>query len=238
MAAPFTAWTVLPHNALIELDDNILTVVGDIGMPIGTLPRRMTIVRLADRRLVIFSAIALEESEMQRIEAYGMPAFLVVPNEIHRLDAHVWRDRYPDIKVVAPEGARIKVEEIVPVNTTSRSFGDPNVLFMSVPGTDAREGALQITDTSGVSLVLNDLVGNIRDSTGFAGWFLRLVKFAGKEPHIPTPVRWKLVKHKSELRQQLLQWAAIGRLKRILVSHGAIIDDDPNGVLRRLAASL
>ncbi len=238
MAAPYKTWTVLPHGELTEVDDNILTVVGEIRMAVGTLPRRMTIVRLSDRRLVIFSAIALKDDEMRRVEDYGTPAFLLVPNAIHRLDAKIWKDRYPNIKVVTPEGARSKVQEIVPVESNSGDFGDPDVLFISVPGTLANESALQINGANGTTLVLNDLVGNIRNQTGLSGWFLRMMKFAGDEPHIPKPVKWKLVNNKSELREQLLKWAALPRLKRILVSHGSIIEDNPGAVLRKLAASL
>lgn len=238
MAAPFKSWTVLPHGKLTEIDDNVLTVVGEIRMPVGALPRRMTIVRLSGRRLVIFSAIALKEDEMRRVEDYGRPAFLLVPNAIHRLDAKIWKDRYPSIKVITPAGARSKVEKIVPVDSTSGDFGDPDVLFIPVPGTGAQEAALQINGANGTTLALNDLVGNIRNETGLGGLFLRMMKFAGDEPHIPRPVKWKLVSNKSELREQLLKWAALPRLKRILVSHGSIIDGNPGAVLRNLAASL
>jgi len=43
----------LPHGKLTAIDTDILTVVGDIPMPVGDLKRRMTVVRLRDRRLVI-----------------------------------------------------------------------------------------------------------------------------------------------------------------------------------------
>jgi hypothetical protein len=238
MAAPFKSWTVLPHGELTEIDDHILTVVGDIRMAVGTLPRRMTIVRLSDGNLVIFSAIALREEEMRRVEDFGTPAFLLVPNEIHRMDAKIWKDRYPNMRVLAPEGARSKVEEIVAVDSTTGNFGDANVVFGAVPGTLEHEAALQISGPHGTTLVLNDLIGNIRDATGLSGWFLRMMKFAGDEPHIPSPVRWKLVSSKAQLREQLLEWAAIPGLKRILVSHGAIIDGKPGDVLRDLANSL
>ena len=238
MTAPFKSWTVLPHGDLIAIDDNILTVVGEISMAVGALPRRMTIVRLVDSRLVIFSAIALREEDMRRVEEFGTPAFLIVPNEIHRMDAKTWKDRYPNMRVTTPEGARSKVEEIVAVDSTSGNFGDVSVVFSTVAGTLEREAALQITSTLGTTLVLNDLVGNIRNATGFSGWFLRMMKFAGDEPHIPSPVRWKLVSSKAQLREQLLEWAAIPDLKRILVSHGAIIEDSPSTVLRNLADSL
>ena len=56
-------WTVLPHGHLTQLDDNILTVTGDIHMPVGDFPRRMTVVRLADQRLVIYTAVPGSPSE-------------------------------------------------------------------------------------------------------------------------------------------------------------------------------
>jgi hypothetical protein len=238
MAAAFQTWTVLPHGPLIEVDEDILTVVGEIKMPGGMLPRRMTLVRLADRRLIVFSAIALDEREMARVEAFGTPAFLIVPDSIHRQDAKIWHDRYPKAKVVAPEGARSKVEKVVPVDTMAPDFADPNVQFVAVPGTLEQDSALLITGKRGTTLVLNDLVGNIHGEKGFGGWLLRVMKFAGDEPHIPAPVKAKIVDSKVELREQLLAWGALPQLRRIIVSHGDIIESDPRGVLRTLADSL
>lgn len=238
MSRPHEHWTVLPHGKLTELDAGILTVVGEIHMPLVTLPRRMTVVRLADARLVVWSAIALDETEMATLESYGRPAFLIVPNDHHRLDAKAWKERYPQLQVVAPEGAREKVAEVVPVDTVTPSFDDPQVLFVTVPGTRANEAALVVRRPGGTTLVLNDLVGNIRNESGFGGWFLRLMGFAGDEAHIPAPVRMMLVKDIEALRAQLLQWAQIESLKRIIVSHGAPIDEEPRQTLRELARSL
>ena len=68
MTEPFQQWTVLPHGKMVQIDENILTVVGEIHMPLMDLPRRMTVVRLSDASLVIFSAIALDEEEMSALE--------------------------------------------------------------------------------------------------------------------------------------------------------------------------
>ena len=238
MTQPFQQWKVLPHGKLTSVDDNLLTVVGDLHMPLADLPRRMTVARLADGRLVIFSAIALDEDEMLALERFGTPAFLVVPNDHHRLDAKIWKDRYTAMLVVAPEGARAKVEEILPVDTTTPQFGDPNVQFVTVPGTHGHEAALVVKGSQGTTLVLNDIVGNIRDAKGFGGWFLRLMGFAGDEPHIPAPVKMMMIDDKGALRDQLMSWSRIDPLTRILVSHGAEIDDHPNQALRDLADSL
>ena len=238
MTATTSEWKVLPHGTPFEIADNILTVTGTIEMPLMQLPRRMTVVRLADRRLVVWSAIALDEAGMKAIEDFGEPAWLVVPNDHHRLDAGAWKQRYPRLEVVAPEGARKKIAEAVPVDTTEPRFGDPNVRFVTVPGTRAHEAALVVENDSGTTLVLNDIVANIRDAKGFGGWLLGLMGFAGDEPHVPRPIALMLIDDKAALRRQLLDWADIETLRRIIVSHGEPIVADPRQALRELAESL
>ena len=238
MPKPFTEWTVLPHGKLARLDDNLLSVTGDLHMPVGDFPRRMTVVRLQDGRLVVYSAIALDEAEMQALEAFGEPSFLVVPNDIHRMDAKIWKDRYPDLQVFAPLGVRKKVEEVVPVTHATPDFGDPQVQFVTVPGTDEHEAALLVKTWSGTTLVVNDLIWNLDDRPGFGGWLFRVMGFTGQEPRIPTMVELREIKDKPALRGQLERWARIPDLNRIIVSHGQIVTRDAPGVLDRLAQSL
>ena len=238
MSRPLQQWKVLPHGKLSEVDENVLTVTGDIRMPMMSLPRRMTVVRLNGSRLIVFSAIALNEDEMTRLEAYGRPAFLIVPSDKHRLDARPWKNRYPAMQVVAPEGARAKVEDVVPVDTVAPQFDDPNVQFVAVPGTRGHEAALVVRTPNGTTLVLNDLVGNIRSEPGSRSWLLQLAGFAGKEAQIPRVVKMVMIKDANALRAQLMQWAGIESLKRILVSHGSPIDQNPRQTLRDLAGSL
>jgi len=238
MSKPLQQWKVLPHGKLTKIDDNIMTVTGDIHMPLMDLPRRMTVVRLADSRLVVFSAVALEEDEMAALEAYGRPAYLIVPSDKHRLDARIWKDRYPQMQVIAPEGARAKVQETVPVDTVAPLFNDPNVQFVTVRGTRGREAALVVRTPKGTTLVLNDVVGNIRDAAGFGGWLLHIAGFAGEEAQVPKVVKMAIIEDTNALRAQLLQWARIDSLKCILVAHGSPIEDNPREVLRELAGSL
>src|SRR5512142_3393143 len=108
MPKAFENWEVHPHRPLEKLEENLWRVEGDLPGNNGT--RVMTIVKLKDGRLLIHNAIALEEEQMKEIEAFGEPALLVVPNGYHRLDAKVFKKRYPKMKVIAPEGAKKKVE--------------------------------------------------------------------------------------------------------------------------------
>ena len=66
MTAAFKTWKVLPHGKLTTVEENILTVVGEIPMPLASITRRMTVVRLRDGRLVIFNAIALDEVRIRQ----------------------------------------------------------------------------------------------------------------------------------------------------------------------------
>src|SRR6266487_1254145 len=83
MAKAFETWTVLSHGPIEKLESNVWRVQGT--MPMGP-PRVMVLVRLGDGRVIVHNGIALEEERMKEIEAWGQPAFLVVPNAGHRMD--------------------------------------------------------------------------------------------------------------------------------------------------------
>lgn len=238
MTAPNTEWNVLPHGPMTEIEPGLRCVVGEIPMPLMQLPRRMTVIRLHDGSLVIWSAIALDDAGMAGLEAFGRPAYLVVPSEHHRLDAAAWKKRFPDLQVIAPAGSREKIEEALRVDTCAPDFGDPEVRFSTVQGTRDEEAALIVRRTTGTTLVLNDIIGNIRHSEGFGGWVLRRMGLAGDEAQIPTAVSLLIVKDKEALSRQLLEWSDIANLNRIVVSHGEVIEDHPQRTLHELALSL
>jgi hypothetical protein len=232
------SWKVEPHGPLVMLDQNLWTVEGTIRMPPGPLSRRMTIARLGRGELVIFSAIALGEAEMAKIEQLGAPAFLVVPNGFHREDAPAWKARYPGLRVIAPAGARAMVEEAVPVDASDDVLADAAVQFITVPGTAEAESALLVQDAGGTTLVINDLIGNVQDARGVMRLVLTLMGFAGRRPQVPRMFAARAVKDKPALAGQFRRWAAIPDLRRIVVSHGAVIDTDAAATLSRLADGL
>lgn len=234
---PFERWTVLPHGKLTEVDDGLLTVVGNLHMPVGDFPRRMTVARLEDGRLVVYSAIALAEDEMQAIERYGEPAFLVVPSAIHRMDAKIWCDRYPDLVVVAPAGARAKVAQVVPVAATHLDLADPHVRLFAVQGTRDREAALLVERAGGFTLVVNDLIWNVAHRPGVGGWFLKVAGFTGGSPRIPPLVAKKSIADRRAFRAALDRWSHLP-LRRIIMSHGEIVEGGASEVLRGLSARL
>lgn len=234
MTAPFKEWTVLPHGKLRRVNERIVEVVGELEMPLLELPRRMTAARTRTGDLVIFSAIALDAPGMAELEAFGRPTFMIVPSIRHRLDAPAYAQRYPLMTVVAPHVGAEKIREVVRVDTSAPDFGDPSIRYIEIAG----DSALEVDGDDGLTVVVNDLIGDIHGESGVGGWLLRMMGFAGDDPHVPAPVKILLGKHKSEVARHFRRWAEREDLRRIVVSHGDIIERDPRGVLRTLAASL
>ena len=104
MPKPSRDWRPASHEPWQKLSENLWWVRGPI--PGIALQRCMTVVRLADGRLLIWSAMALDDASMQELEAWGTPAFLIVPSALHRLDAPAYKARYPKLSVFCPRGAQ------------------------------------------------------------------------------------------------------------------------------------
>lgn len=227
---PNTTWKAAEHGSLEKVSDNLWTVTAKLKMPLGETTRRMTIAKLANGGLVIYSAIALDATEMAKLEALGPPRYLVVPSGIHRIDARPWKARYPDLVVIAPAGAREKVGEVVGVDCTLVDLGDPAVRLFAVPGTANRELAM----AAGKTLVVNDLIFNLPRLRGLTRLVYRLFGFGPGKPTIPKIVARGLVADRAAVNAELRRWANNG-FERVLVAHGAPIEN-PRDALLALAA--
>jgi hypothetical protein len=208
-------------------------------MPLGNFPRRMTVVALSNHRAAVWSAIPLREPDMRRIEAVGDPAFLIVPGIAHRLDIKPWKQRYPQAKIVCPPGARHAVEQILPVDATSDVLDDPSARLETVPGVGAKEAALLVRRGGRVSLILNDVLANVRHPNGIGAHIMaRLLGFGVARPKVPWLSRRMFVDDSKALAAAFRKWADDPALTRIVVSHGDVIDRAPRDVLARVAADL
>jgi hypothetical protein len=236
MAKLHDDWELLPHGPLQEVAPGLLTVVGQIPMPLGNFPRRMTVIALDKGRTAIFSPFPLREDAMKRIEALGAPAFLIVPNGGHRLDLRPFHARYPKASIVTAAGAKAKVEEAAKPVSTSASLGRAAKL-VTLAGCDEGELAMLVGSGDDVSLITNDVIGNVAHPKGPGAWIMSRLMGFGPRPRITRAATRFFIKDKAALAAQLREWADIPGLKRIIPSHGDIIDR-PAATLRRIADSL
>lgn len=235
MPKAYSTWTVHRHGPIEKLAPNIWRVVGS--MPGPPIPRTMVLVRLRDGRIIVHSAIALDEASMKEIEAWGTLAYLLVPGIGHRLDAPAFKARYPTLIVMCPPGAKKNVGEVLPVDRTDIVFDDPDVTWRVLEGTAGREGALTVRSAQGTSLVINDMFMNMSHIPGFNGFIGRAIGFTGPIK-LPPITKFMLVKDKGALRADLQRLADTPDLQRIVPSHGDVVTSDPAGALRRVAATV
>jgi hypothetical protein len=236
MAKAHTDWKVLPHGPIEKLTENLWWVQGSL--PGMSLKRTMAIARLGDGRLVIHNGIALDESAMRQIEDWGTPAWLVVPNAGHRLDAPAYKRRYPGLSVVAPKGARAKVEEVVKVDGTYEDFPpDDAVRFEMLNGVGGAEGAMFVRSGDGVSVVLNDAVFNMDKKKDVLGYLFTTVLGSAPGPRVSRLAKLVYVKDKEALRADLERLAELPDLQRLIVAHEKVASGRDAAEALRTAAT-
>src|SRR4051812_28035701 len=136
MAKPPRPWTVTPHQPILQLDENLWSVTSPVpGIPGGSFPRTMQIVRLGDGRLVLHNAIPLDEPGMKKLSSLGTPAFLIAPSPFHCIDAHAMRERL-GAKLIAPARAAAAIATRVTVDGNFDALpADPALRVESLDGT-------------------------------------------------------------------------------------------------------
>jgi hypothetical protein len=232
MPKTFTTWTVLPHQPIERISDNLWRVSGTLKD--GKIQRQMVLARMTDGRVIVHNAIAMGDAEMRALEAWGTPAVLFVPNGFHRQDAAVWKERYPKMVVVTPRGARKRVAQVVPVDAgIEEAPGDDSARILPLQGVPS-EGILQVRSGGEVSLVFCDAVLNVPRRHGVMGFVLAPTG----EVSAPRLMRWIGVKNRGAFAAQLDELAGTAGVRRLMFGHGAPITDDAPAALRKVASQL
>jgi hypothetical protein len=235
MAKSHTGWKVLDHEPVVKLAENLWWVRGAI--PGMSLKRVMTVARLGDGRLALHSPIALEAPAMAELEAFGRPAFILVPSGVHRLDAPAFKQRYPEARVLAPRGSREKVAEVVPVDGTYEDFPpDADVKLEALAGVGDLEGVMVVRSKDGVTLVFNDAVFNMDRKRDPLGFFFTTLLGSAPGPRVSRLAKLMLVKDKAAFRADLLRLADTPGLVRVIVAHEKVASGaDARAALLRAA---
>jgi hypothetical protein len=231
---PNTEWKVHSHEPIQKLAENLWTVRAPL--PGAPLRRVMTIARSHDGELVLHSAVALQESDMREIDQWGTPTVLVVPNGFHRLDAAIFKRRYPALRVIAPDGVRDRVTQVVPVDGGPADFPKWDDIWVEhLAGVRDRELVLSVRSSDGITIVLSDAVFNMAHQKGLGGLILRFLGSSGG-PRVSRLFRTVVVRDAPAFREHLERLAATPDLCRVIVAHDETIDKDAASALREAAS--
>jgi hypothetical protein len=229
-------WIVQAHGKLVDVDDGIMSVQGSIAMPLGKFPRRMTVITLQKGGTLIWSPVSLGEAAMKHLLSAGPVRAIVVPNRGHRLDLAAWAMRFPDARIFAPPGSKTAVGEAAKVNSTRDTIGDAKIRLRTSAGLKENEFTLQVERKDGVTLLLNDMLANVRHPQGIGAKVMaRLFGFGVSRPQTSRVVQRMFVEDRAAVAAHFRKLAAIPRLRRIIPSHGEILQTDPAGALLRVA---
>lgn len=218
MAKASAEWKVREHGPLLTLADNLLWAQGSV--PGMSLKRTMVVVRLNDGKLVIHNGIALDATQMAELERFGTPAFLIVPNGGHRLDAPAYKRRYPTLRVFTPKGSRPRVEERVAVDGVYEDFPHSDVVRLeTLNGVKQAEGAMLVQSGDGVTVVLNDCMFNMDRKRDPLGFFFTTVMGSAPGPRVSRLAKLVFIKDQKALRADFERYAALPNLVRVIVAH-------------------
>jgi hypothetical protein len=223
---------IYPYDAPRALAADLWQIKGSLKM--AAIPRNMTIYRLPDRRLVIYSVIAMHEDGMRALEALGKPAILVMPHDRHQMDAPFYKQRYPTIRVLAPEPAKPRN---IPIDGDLTELGGFGIRAYPLPGTSYHEAILELPIDGGVALCTCELLGNLSPPpSGALGLVFKMLGPPGGGFGVSRAVRWRECADRQAMRAWLVGLSDRRDIRVITVGHGAPVTEHIQAALTRAAA--
>ncbi|MYM57122.1 DUF4336 domain-containing protein [Thalassovita mangrovi] len=198
---------------------------------------RMTVIRLADGRLILHSPGDIDAAGAAQIAALGTPAFIVAPGSYHYLHVASAKAAFPGAEVWICPGVERKAPDL--------QFDG----FLSDTPPEAWAGELDqcllrgnrivwevaFFHRASKVLILTDLIENIGDDTPGTDWTLKLwwkaVFHMWNHPK-PAPeyqIGWSDKKAAKASLERILDWD----FDRIILAHGDLIDEDAKSVARQ-----
>eukprot|EP00439_Symbiodinium_sp_Y106_P054902 s2029_g7.t1 len=244
---PWESHVVSALSNLQEISPGRLWQVSAKGASGGPPMRNMTLYRPeGSGELVVFSAVALEASLMEQVEALGRPAVLVVPNAYHREDAAVWKARYPDCKVCAPQGStwvRERIAKVVTVDFDSRELSQRysgSIAVEAIDGWNLNSEevfeyfyTLELADGTRAYYVCDML---LRTNPGFMSWVFGSGPLPGGFPRVGR--LGKLFLHDRKRVAKFYVQLAQQNISIICYAHGDAFRGDCKAAFEAIAADL
>lgn len=226
------AHKIFPHGDLFEVAPNLWQLKGSLPFP---LPRYMTVLRLPNGELVIYSAIALDEAGMQKLEALGQPTTMIVPQSLHLMDASFYKARYPQMKVIASDAAKARLGGGCPVDESPEvGLKRLGLRGEQIPGVSTGEIMLDLDLPGGErALVFTDLLAHGNPK----GFLLKLLGAPGGRG-VPRIVKFRQVGDKPATKAFLERWAKEPKITVALLAHAPPFKGNVGELLATAAAQL
>jgi hypothetical protein len=233
----------LPLDTLKPLADDIWIV--DSGPLLGSLPVRMTVIRLPGGDVLLHSPTRIGAGLRDEIDGLGPVRFLVAPNVAHWMFLPEWQRAYPRAEIWAAPGLRrrrqvrragVRVDHDLSETLPAAWAGALDAVI--VPG-GLGFSEVAFFHRPSRTLVLTDLVLNL-EAARLPALLRPLARLAGMTaPHGRAPVYLRaVVKLAGSRAAEAAARVVAFRPERVIFAHGRILDQDATEALRRSLAWL
>jgi hypothetical protein len=198
-------------------------------------PTRMTVIRLPDGSLFVWSPVALSEVLKDEIGALGEVSHLVAPNSLHHLFLAEWRAAYPRAKLYAAPGLRARRPDLA----FDADLGDspPAAWAGEIDQVVVRGNAItaEVVFFHRLSrtVLFTDLIQHFPRGwfTGWRALVARLDLMTADEPQLPRKFRTAFTDRKAARAGlvRILEWPA----GQVLMAHGPLIARDGQAFIAR-----
>jgi len=190
-----------------------------LGLSVGA---RMTVVRLADSKLLLHSPIAAAPELVREVKALGPVAYLVAPNRFHHLFVAQWQAACPEASVwAAPQlDAKRPDLEISGVLRDAPEPGWADTLDQVLIGGFPMMNEVVFFHRTSATLIATDLAFNVGPSSPpLTRLVFRLSRSYGRLA--PTVLERLFIRDRAAFRhslQRILEWP----FERVVVAHGEV----------------
>ncbi len=200
-----------------RIDDDIWVVERPFKLFGAEFGNRMTVIRMADGKLLLHSPVILDPQLRAEVEALGQVAYLLTPNAFHGLHVGQWSATFPHAQIFEARDDR-----------TSSSFL-PALELKSVKGMSKLNEVVCYHPASR-TLILTDLCFNIGE--GVSAWTQFFFSLNGAYNRFgPSRMMRGMIDDQQRLRESItdiLSWP----FERVIVSHGEVIEHNGQKALR------
>lgn len=198
-------------------------------------PTRMTVIRLADGDLFVWSPVALSDALREAVAGLGEVRHVVAPNSLHHLYLGEWQAAWPQARLYAAPGLTAKRTDLgfhAELGDTPPSEWAVDLDQVPVRGNRITTEVVFFHRPSGVVL-FTDLIQQFPPGW-FRGWralVARLDLMTGAEPSVPRKFRVAFTDRKAARADlaHILDWPCA----KVVMAHGAPVEHDGRAFLAR-----
>ncbi len=191
------------------------------GMQLGT---RMTVIRLANKKLFLHSPTKLNSSLIDQLQKFGEVSFIVAPNKLHHLYLDSYVKQYPNAIFYAAPGLAKKRKDI---HFSGNLYDHPNNEWKDELDQMIFKGCAFMEEVfffhkSTKTLIVTDFIQSMH---AYHNFFERIIGRIGgvyNNPSPPRDLRLMLYLDRKNTRksiQRINQW----NFDKIIIAHGKLI---------------